>query len=242
VSWLLLGGKAACCKRAISFRYLAVEILTGMAFAYAGFHFEGENHYALFVCINLFFACILICATFIDLEHMIIPDRLSVGGAICGVAIAFAFPVLWGWWDAGLLGRMVSGTEALIGLLVGSGVLYWVGVSAEIVLRKEAIGQGDVKLLGCVGAFCGWKGALFSIFGGALIGTALLLPIALLTATSKKDSGEKEEQDERIGWGVEVPFGPFLALAALLYQFGLNVSVDGYFQQVVSFFQMAWRY
>ena len=67
ISWLLLRGKAACCGRSISFRYLAVEVLTGAVFAYAGLHFEGKDPYALFLSANLFFACILICATFIDL-------------------------------------------------------------------------------------------------------------------------------------------------------------------------------
>jgi leader peptidase (prepilin peptidase)/N-methyltransferase len=240
-SWLLLRGKAVCCERSIPFRYFAVEVLTGAVFAYAGLHFEDKDPYALFMSANLFFACILICVTFIDLEHMIIPDRLSVGGAVVGVAAAFAFPVLLGCWSDGLAARMAGGAEALLGLLVGSGILYWVGVCAEVLLRREAIGQGDVKLLGCVGAFCGWKGALFSIFGGALVGTALLLPIALLTSRSKPAASEGEGRGEGIGWGVEVPFGPFLTLAALLYQFGLNEYVDGYFQQFVAILQIAWR-
>ena len=241
VSWLLLRGKAACCQRSIPFRYFAVEVLAGALFAYAGLHFEDKDPYALFVSANLFFACILVCATFIDLEHMIIPDRLSVGGAVVGVALAFSFPVLWGWSGDGLVPRMAGGTEALLGLLVGSGILYWVGVFAETLLRREAIGQGDVKLLGCVGAFCGWEGALFSIFGGALVGTMLLLPITMLASGSKRGAPDGEAQSEKIGWGVEVPFGPFLALAALLYQFGLNEFVDAYFQQFAAILQIAWQ-
>ncbi|MFP6854648.1 MAG: prepilin peptidase [Opitutales bacterium] len=239
VGWLFLKGKAACCGRSISLRYLFVEILTGVVFAYAGIYFSGNESYILILSINLFFVCILICATFIDLEHMIIPDRLSVGGAIAGIALGFAFPVLLPSSFAldGLLGHMVGGAYAFLGLLVGSGILYWVGVVAETLLRREAIGQGDVKLLGCIGAFCGWKGAVFSIFGGAFLGTILLLPLTLLKSFSNNSSGEKTKM---IGWGIEIPFGPFLALAALLYQFGLNTLIDRELEQIVILFQVAW--
>ena len=241
-SWLLLRGKAACCGRAISFRYLAVEVLAGALFAYAGFHFQGQEPYALFLSVSLIFTCILICATFIDLEHMIIPDRLSVGGVFIGVGLSFAFPALWGWGDDALLARMAGLSSSMLGVLVGSGTLYWVGVLAETVLRREAIGQGDVKLLGCVGAFCGWKGALFSIFGGALAGTALLLPVVLLRSRSRTASreGNESKRRETIGWGMEVPFGPFLAVAALLYQLGLDRFVDQYFEQIGIVLRLAW--
>ncbi|MBG29118.1 MAG: prepilin peptidase [Opitutae bacterium] len=243
LSWLLLGGKAACCGRSIPSRYLAVELLTGALFVFAGFHFQSQEPYFLFLSVNLVFISILLCSTFIDLEHMIIPDRLSVGGAFVGLILAFAFPALSGWWDDALLARMASLTSAILGLLVGSGTLYWVGIMAETVLRREAIGQGDVKLLGCVGAFCGWKGALFSIFGGALVGTSLLLPIVLLRSRSQTASAENNNSDrgETIGWGVEVPFGPFLALAALLYQLGLDRYVDQYFEQLGNLLRLAWN-
>lgn len=240
LSWLMLRGRAACCGRKISPRYLVVEVLTGVVFAYSSFHFSDNAPYLLFLGTNLFFACILICVTFIDLEHMIIPNRFSVGGAVCGVLIAFAFPLSWGVMDDGLIGNIRSGSEALFGLLVGSGILYWIGVMAEALLRKEAIGQGDVKLLGCVGAFCGWKGALFCIFGGALLGTALLLPIALGTSLRKTNSSDDEEHAPKLGWGVEVPFGPFLVCAALLYQLGLDASTDVFFQQISAIFRLVW--
>lgn len=248
VSWLLLRGKATCCGQSISFRYFLVEILTGAVLAYSGFHFAGHPSQAIVMSVNLLFACILIAVTFIDLEHMIIPDRLSVGGMLIGVALAFAFPVLWGWWDytveganqVSLLPRLASGSQALLGVLVGSGILYWVGVLAETLLNREAIGQGDVKLLGCVGAFCGWKGALFCIFGGAIVGTVLLLPIVLLSTWSKNGKvNGGDGQGVGVSWGREVPFGPFLAFAALLYQFGLDVFVDAYFEQFTAIMQIA---
>jgi len=241
LSWLMLRGRAACCGRSISVRYLLVEILTGMIFAYASFHFSNHEFYLLFLGSNLFFACILICVTFIDLEHMIIPNRFSFGGAVCGVLIACAFPELWGVTDDGLIGNVRSGSQALFGLLVGSGILYWIGVMGESLLRKEAIGQGDVKLLGCVGAFCGWKGALFCIFGGAVLGTVLLLPVALGSFLKSTDSSDEEKHTSKLGWGVEVPFGPFLVSAALLYQLGLDTFADDFFQQISYIFRTVWN-
>jgi leader peptidase (prepilin peptidase)/N-methyltransferase len=97
-------------------------------------------------------------------------------------------------------------------------------------MGKEALGEGDVKLLGCIGAFCGWQGALFTIFGGALIGTIMLLPVALIQGKAKPEGDESGEQRAKVGWGVEVPFGPFLATAALIYHFGLFSLVDPWFE------------
>ena len=59
--------------------------------------------------------------------------------------------------------RILSVIDALIGLLVGSSFMYWIGAAAEKALGKEALGQGDVKLMGCIGAFCGWEAAVFII-------------------------------------------------------------------------------
>jgi leader peptidase (prepilin peptidase)/N-methyltransferase len=120
--------------------------------------------------------------------------------------------------------------DALLGILVGSASLYWIGLLAEKAMGKEALGEGDVKLLGCIGAFCGWQGALFTIFGGALIGTIMLLPVALAQGKAKPEGDESGEQGAKVGWGVEVPFGPFLATAALIYHFGLFSLVDPWFE------------
>ncbi|MDV7398970.1 prepilin peptidase, partial [Arthrospira platensis SPKY1] len=74
----------------------------------------------------------------------------------------------------------------MIGGLIGSALLLWIALGAEAILRKEAMGFGDVKLLGAIGAFCGWQGAVFAIFGGAVLGMlGLLLVGCLLIATGK---------------------------------------------------------
>ncbi len=239
-SWLMLWGKAKCCGASISFRYWVVEVLTGAAFAYALIHFGiGPHPEKAFVA--ALFASLLIGAAFTDLESFIIPDRFSIGGALLGVVLAFSFPALrLGWELGGTAEHWRSGLDALLGMLVGSASLYWICVLAGKVFKRDALGEGDVKLLGCIGAFCGWQGALFSIFGGALIGTVILLPMLLFQGKPAPDTAtpvEKEAQDDadqptRLGLGVPVPFGPFLAAAALLYHLGLHAPVDAWFDQL----------
>ena len=95
---------------------------------------------------------------------------------------------------------------------------------AHGIFGREALGEGDVKLLGCIGAFCGWKGAIFAIFGGAMIGSFLLLPIIIFSRL-----GWKKTKDEKVGWGKEVPFGPFLAIAALLFWLGARHWMEVWF-------------
>ena len=122
-----------------------------------------------------------------------------------------------------------------MGVLVGSGVLLWIALLAEKILGKEAMGFGDVTLLGAVGAFCGWQGALFSIFGGAIVGTVWVA----LAAIWQKVSGKKApiapraenaagEETEQIGLGVHVPFGPMLAAGAAIYFLGADRWFDAY--------------
>ena len=229
-SWLLLRGEAACCGTRISSRYWIVEALTGASFAWAVLTFGGEA-YPEKALIASVFACLLIGAALTDLESFIIPDRFSIGGALIGLALAISFPAMrLGVEVGGKLEHFQSGLDSLLGMLVGSASLYWIGVLAEKAMGKEALGEGDVKLLGCIGAFCGWQGALFAIFGGALIGTIMLLPVALLQGKAKSGEDKSDEEEAKIGWGVEVPFGPFLSTAALIYHFGLFASVDPWFE------------
>ena len=154
--------------------------------------------------VGCIFAWIMIGVVVVDMEHMIIPDRFSMGGAIGGVLLSMAFPSIHQISQSTeFLDRLGGGMHSLVGLLVGSACLYWIGILAEKALNKEALGEGDVKLLGCIGAFCGWKGAIFAIFGGATLGALVLLPVMVVgrwRANGKEDA-------ESITWGQEVPLG-----------------------------------
>jgi leader peptidase (prepilin peptidase)/N-methyltransferase len=209
---------------------LIVEALTGGAFAWAALTF-GVGAYPEKVLIASVFACLLIGAALTDLESFIIPDRFSIGGALLGLALAISFPAMrLGFEIGGKLEHFQSGFDALLGMLVGSSSLYWIGLLAEKAMGKEALGEGDVKFLGCIGAFCGWQGALFAIFGGALIGTTILLPLVLAHGRRQAQADASSGQVSKVGWGIEIPFGPFLATAALIYHFGLFSLVDPWFE------------
>ena len=134
---------------------------------------------------------------------------------------------------------------AIIGALIGAGLVYWIAVLGEIIFRKPAMGEGDVKFVGFIGAFCGWQGAVFSMFGGALIGTVVLLPILLKSRLCSKNKSAKKKteeenlpkmdgaEEEYVPFGTHVPFGPMLAVAGLVYFLGFHLYVDAYFADFV---------
>ena len=185
------------------------------------------------------FAWLMLVVVVIDMETMIIPDRFSMGGAVIGVLLSVAFPSLHHFHSASeFMNRMGSGLDSVVGLLIGSASLYWIGILAEKVLKKEALGEGDVKLMGCIGAFCGWQGSIFVIFGGATLGAIILLPIMLLGRFSSKE-GKEGEEGEALSWGQEVPFGPYLALAALIYLVAIRPWVDDWFDSLTWVFNQA---
>lgn len=164
------------------------------------------------------------------------PIGLAWGGAVLGVLFCFTFPELneMGF-DQTWLSHFASGFNSLLGLLIGSSLLYWIGTLAHIGFGREALGEGDVKLLGCIGAFCGWKGAIFAIFGGALLGTLLLLPLMIFQKCFSK-STENENSDKNLQWGAEVPFGPYLAIGGIIYLGGASEVIDSWFDPILWFF------
>ncbi len=237
LSWFLLRGRARCCGRHYSLRYAAVEALT------AGLFLACWWQYPPFAAIGgMVLLSLLVAATFIDLDHMIIPDGISIGGTVVGVALAFLFPPLVGgslepiW----LLASLHAGFGAMLGALIGSGIILWIGLLAEAVLKKEAMGFGDVKFMGLIGAFLGWQGAVFAIFAGAIVGTVwCVIALGLQSVTGKRQTAalraetpEGEETD--LGFGAQVPFGPMLAIAAAIYLLGANHVFDPYVEQLLS--------
>ncbi len=232
LSWILLRGKARCCGRAYGVRYPAVELLTALLFLACWLLFPPAKAVA-----GMFFLSCLVCATFIDLDHMIIPDVFTIGLAVIGVVVSLFVPALHDvYHEIGIVAMMRSGLISLTGVLIGSGLVLWIVLIAEILLRKEAMGFGDIKFVGAIGAFCGWQGAVFAMFGGAIVGTVWMAVAKLWQlATGKKapiapkaETSEGEET-ENIGFGVHVPFGPMLAIAGALYFLFAHRWVDAYF-------------
>jgi leader peptidase (prepilin peptidase) / N-methyltransferase len=233
-SWLILGGKARCCGRPFSVRYPFVELLTGGLFLACWLRLPP----AAAVCGWVFLAC-LISGTFIDLDHMIIPDAFTIGLAIAGLVLSALVPSLHGQHsEFYMLDSLRSTSAALVGIVAGSGVVLWIALTAEAVLKKEAMGFGDVKFVGAIGAFCGWHGAVFSIFGGAAVGTIWVGLSLLLEKISGKPAAVSpraetpEGAPADMGLGVHVPFGPMLAVAGALYFLFLRAWVDAWLDQV----------
>lgn len=233
LSWLLLRGRARCCGRSFSFRYPFVELLTALAFLACWLHFP----VAKALC-GMLFVSALIAATFIDLDHLIIPDVFSLGLGIVGLALSIFVPALHDQHgNMFVLDSIRSATDGLVGLLIGSGVVLWIALLAEAVLKKEAMGFGDVKFVGAIGAFTGWQGAVFAVFGGAVVGTiwfALALiwqKLAGRPAVVAPTSETPEGEPAPLGFGVHVPFGPMLAIAGALYFLFFRGFVAAWFAQ-----------
>ncbi|MBI5577189.1 MAG: prepilin peptidase [Deltaproteobacteria bacterium] len=185
-SFVFLGGRCKGCGIRISLRYPFVEAITAAGYALL-LHFDGMGFTLLR---DLVFFSLLVPITFIDIDHRIIPDELSLGGLAAGVLLSF---LPGGDWQGSLLGGVVGG-----------GILYATAVAYEKATGREGMGGGDIKLIAMIGAFLGWKGALLAIFSGSLLGTA-----GGLIAMRKGKDGLK----------TAIPFGPYLCAAAVIARF-----------------------
>lgn len=215
LSWFILGGKCKVCKCSFSFRYPLIEAITALLFVLCWTLLSPTK-----ALIGMLFTSLLIVATFIDLDHMYIPDRFTIGGFVIGLLIAFFIPSHFGFTSEApfIVNGLRSLIMASIGGFVGSGLILWIGLLTEKLLSKETMGFGDVKFMGCIGAFCGWQGTLFAIFGGALFGTMILIPLIIF-----KKLKNRATPIENV-----VPFGPWLALGALIYFLLLKTPIDNY--------------
>ena len=251
LSWFILRGKARCCGRPFSFRYPAVETLVGLLFLFSWLCAPTVP-----VALSwMLLSSILVCATFIDIDTMTIPDRFSVGGMVIGLVISVLVPAL----HPHSVGAFGSLVDSILGAFVGTALVYWIMVVAEIILRRPAMGEGDVKLMGAIGAFCGWQGAVFALFGGAMIGTAAIVAWsitqlifgkglhseipkealynigkpgdgkAVAPEDTPKETANDDESDVPDG---AVPFGPSLAAGAIVYLFLARHIVAEYFDQI----------
>jgi leader peptidase (prepilin peptidase)/N-methyltransferase len=206
LSWLCLRGKCASCKGPISFRYTLVELLT--AFLFLSVFIQWVSPHALHMApiihpfvvpIYWLFLGGLVLGTFVDFEHFIIPDSVTIGGMVAGPILSALVPALHNetvWWR----GLMDSG----IGLATGFGVLLAIAWIGEKVFKKEAMGFGDVKLMGAIGAFLGWEATLFTVFLSSLLGSVSGV-ILIAVGNAKLQS--------------RIPFGPYLSAAAAIWVF-----------------------
>ncbi len=292
VTWLWLGGKCKNCGAKISSRYFIVEFLTGLAFLSCWLHFGNPDAPFQSMPVAIVFAIFLsglIVATFIDFEHFIIPDEITLGGIVVGLIFSLLLPQMQ---DATSRGAALW--QSFLGAIVGAGIVYTIlrlgkllfgrqkmklpeetkmvfsethlyfsgkeipyedlfyrksdmivlqartvelidrgyenvlvrlspssleiggeklnpddvpcmeCMSAEIILPREAMGLGDVKFMGAIGAFTGWTGTIFSLAVSSLIGAVIGCALILM---------RKRE------WSSRMPYGPYIALAAAIWIF-----------------------
>lgn len=185
LSYLFLAGRCAQCKVAISPRYPLIELLNGMLFVLVLYAFG----FSWATLIYWLFVAALVVITFIDLDHQIIPDVISLPGIVIGFGCAFFIP--WIGWQGSLLG-----------ILLGGGLLLAIAWGYQLLAKREGMGGGDIKLLAMIGAFLGWQAVLPIVFISSLAGSLIGVPVMLLQKKNSK---------------LALPFGPFLALAAVVY-------------------------
>ena len=285
LSWLWLRGRCAHCGVRIAFRYFLVELLTALLFLAAWVAFPWPIAIAYWVLIAL-----LVSATFIDFEHFIIPDEITIGGMVTGVILSTVVPTL-----HATTNRAAALRQSLIGVLVGGGIVYGIlrlgkvlfgrqrfvldpssrvvftestlvlpaqeipyeeifyrksdaielkatrvelidrcyaeadvrltpafldisgdrfepesipqfeVVTDELVVPREAMGLGDVKFMGAIGAFLGWPAVLFSLMLSAVLGSVVGVTLIAI---------------HRRAWSSRIPYGPYIALAAMIWMFG----------------------
>jgi leader peptidase (prepilin peptidase)/N-methyltransferase len=208
LSYLWLRGRCRACKTQFSPRYLLVEALTGALFGVAwwftlgtGGMFMPLEDRALHFLVYAAFVFVMVVITFIDLDHMLILDKVTFPSVVLAYGASFLIGHVW--W------------AGLVGIGIGYGVPWLIGWLYYKVRGREGMGLGDAKLLAVVGALLGWKGVVFALFGGSLIGSVIGI---LALARTKQDVMKSE-----------LPFGPFLAASATVYLFA-EPWVDLYFR------------
>ena len=183
LSYAMLLGRCRQCRARISVRYPLVEIATAAVFVLHYFVFG----WSPLLAVRLLLAAALVALFVIDLEHRLLPDAMTLPGIVVGLGASLFLPP--------------GFRSALIGTLVGGGVLWAVGEAYYRYSGEEGMGGGDVKMLAMIGAFLGWQQALitlvFSSIAGAVIGVLVLII-------------------KRGGLKYALPYGTFLAVAGLI--------------------------
>lgn len=196
-SWFILKGQCRNCHASFSFRYTFVELLMGILFALV-FYFHGFSINTIEYCVFIFS---LVTASFIDIDHFLLPDVLTLSGIIIGLVGSFFNPE-----------RTIL--DSFLGVIAGGGFLWAVAYFYFVFRKEEGMGGGDIKLLAWIGAVLGLKAIPFVILTSTIFGS--IFGIIL----SRKN---------RNGLKTVIPFGPYLALGALIHIFGGKGLGEWYF-------------
>ncbi len=181
ISWIMLKGKCANCSNPISARYPIVEAITALLSLVIAYSFGATEHALLYI----FVTWVLVALTFIDIDHMLLPDQLTL-------------PLVWLALIAAVMGITISPGDAIVGAACGYLSLWSVFWLFKLLTGKEGMGYGDFKLLAVFGALLGWQSLLTIILLSSVVGA--IIGIALLSIQDKDKA-------------TPIPFGPYLAIA-----------------------------
>jgi leader peptidase (prepilin peptidase)/N-methyltransferase len=184
LSYLLLAGQCAMCKTTISPRYPLIELSNGLLYIFLYYQFHVSVQTVVFALLTT----ALLIVSCIDLAHTIIPDAITLPGIVTGLGTSF-------WLTP------VGVHNAVLGVMLGGGLFLLMAILSVVILKREGMGGGDIKLIAMLGAFLGWHAVLVTIFLAAVLGACVGLTLIFL-----RHKGRREP----------LPFGPFLALGALL--------------------------
>ncbi len=200
VSFLLLGGRCRQCQFPISLRYPLVELINGLGYLAILWQFGWTG--ASVVYAGFFSALVVI--TWIDFDHQIIPDVISLPGILLGLlAAATLLPI-------GFL-------SSVAGVVLGGGVLWALAAVSPYLFGKEGLGGGDIKFLAMIGAFLGWQQAFLTLMIASVVGALVGVSLILFKVMKRKQY---------------IPFGPFLALGAVLTLFFHSNILGWYFRAI----------
>jgi leader peptidase (prepilin peptidase) / N-methyltransferase len=207
LGWLRLKGRCGHCKTPISVRYPIIEAVTGLLFLIVfwgfGVSIQTVGYWA--------FLSWLLTLAMIDVDTMTLPNPLTQSGLVVGLG----FSAIVGFSTAGLTGAIQSVVAGVIGAIVGIWLLDLIAIVASVALGQEAMGAGDSKLMAMMGAWLGWKALLMAGFLACLIGATIGAGAIALKLLSRRQA---------------MPFGPFLALGAVLSLFFGETLLSSYFQ------------
>jgi leader peptidase (prepilin peptidase)/N-methyltransferase len=236
VSWLVQRGRCRHCGWGIPLRYPLVELITAGLWVVVALATPGPQYGLL--AVRLVVVSGLIVATFVDFDCYEIPDEVSIGGMVLAPVASFLVPALHQ--DSALARRLSQASEGapvdrfgalmtcLVGMAVGGGILWGIGWVGKKVLKKEAMGFGDVKLLAAAGGFVGAGGAMLALILASCVGSVLGIAniLRVFVAVRRHLGRVGRRHPFCLSWrlahsrGSVLPFGPCLALGigiSLLY-------------------------
>ena len=190
LSYIWLKGRCRNCDAPISFRYPMVELMTGIVAMGLLFKFG----LSLESLVYFVFISSLLVITFIDLDHQIIPDIITLPGIPMGLVASFALPT-------------ITFKASVLGLLIGGGSLWFVAWAYNLIAHRDGMGGGDIKLLAMIGTIIGWQGVIFTVFASSVMGSCVGITIMLIKGKNMKFA---------------IPFGPFLSIGTQLLMFFLD--------------------